>query len=54
MSSILGYIISTIVAPIAGYFVSKYTSPELGGVVVGGVAGLGARVLHLQPPPAKT
>lgn len=53
MTSIIGYLISAVVGPIVGYFVGKYTTPELGAVVAGGVAGAGGRVLHLQAPPEK-
>lgn len=47
----LGYIITTIAAPLAGYFAGKHTTPELGGVVAGGVAGAGSRILQMVDPP---
>lgn len=49
--TLIGYIVSALVAPVAGYFVGKHAGPELGATVAAGVGGVGARVLHLQDPP---
>ena len=51
MKAILGYILTSLVAPLAGYFTGKHAGPELGATVAAGVAGVGARILHTTEAP---
>jgi hypothetical protein len=53
MKSLFGYLVAVVIAPLVGYFVGKHTTPAVGAAVAGGVATVGARVLHLQDPPAE-
>ena len=50
--TILGYVITSIVAPLAGYFAGKHAGHEMGATIAAGVAGVGSRVLHTTEPPA--
>lgn len=51
MKRILGYVL-TIIGPLAGFLLSKYTSPEVGVSVGTALSGVGGRVLHLEDSPA--
>ncbi len=51
MVSLIGYLISTVLAPIVGYVVNGKMGPEIGATVTAGIAGVGARILHLCDPP---
>lgn len=53
MKALFGYIVTAILAPLAGYFAGKHTSPELGATVAAGVAGFGGRILHTTEAPTK-
>lgn len=50
--ALIGYVTTSILAPLAGYFSGRYMGPELGATIGAGVAGVGSRVLHTAEPPA--
>lgn len=50
--SIIGYVLTSLLAPLAGWACSHYGQTELGGVLAVGLAGIGARLLHTSDPPA--
>jgi hypothetical protein len=52
MKRILGYAM-TILAPLAGFFLSKYAGPEVGISVGTALGGVGGRILHLEESPNK-
>lgn len=52
MKRILGYVLS-VIGPILGVFLSKYTGAELAGTIGVAVSGAGGRILHLEESPGK-
>ncbi len=52
MKRILGYAM-TILAPLAGFFLSKYTTPEVGISVGTALCDESGRILHLEESPNK-
>ncbi len=50
--SVLGYVLTSLVGPLAGWLCAHYGQTELGGVLAVGIAGLGSRLLHMADPPA--
>jgi hypothetical protein len=51
MKPAFGYLFTSLLAPLAGYYASKYTGPEVAAAIASGVAGVGARILHTSDPP---
>jgi hypothetical protein len=50
MKRILGYAM-TVLAPLAGFFLSKYTGPAVGLSVGTALGSVGGRILHLEDAP---
>lgn len=50
--SIIGYVLTSLVAPLAGWLCGHYGQTELGGVLAVGLAAVGGRLLHTSDPPA--
>lgn len=52
MKEIFGYVLTLLVAPLAGWLVVHYGAADLAPILVGGFAGIGGRLLHTSEPPA--
>lgn len=52
MKEIFGYVLTLLVAPLAGWLADHYGARDLAPILVGGFAGLGGRLLHTSEPPA--
>lgn len=48
---ILGYLLLTVIAPLAGFFVGKYTNATIGYTVGGGISTIAGVLLHKADPP---